>query len=104
MAKSIPKSAIQATLVGGLGEGPLSLSKFSFVGLSLLRRVCPGRYMAFSAMWIAIASFIYVFDIKKAEDENGNPIELSHEYNSALVVYVFLFLFVRKCLIADLLF
>jgi len=48
--------------------------------------------MAFSAMWIAIASFIYVFDIKKAEDENGKSIELSHDYNSALVVYVFFLL------------
>ena len=61
--------------------------------------------MAFSAMWIAIASFIYVFDIKKALDENGNPIELTHGYNSALVVYVSLFflvveLSIRKCLVA----
>jgi hypothetical protein len=45
--------------------------------------------MAFSAMWIAIASFIYVFDIEKAVDESGKPIELEHEYDSALVMSVF---------------
>ncbi|KAF8960416.1 cytochrome P450 [Flammula alnicola] len=49
------------------------------------RRICPGRYMAFSAVWIAVASIISVFDIKKAVDENGNVIEPSHEYISALV-------------------
>lgn len=47
--------------------------------------ICPGRYMAFSAVWIAIASVLTVFDLKKAVDEEGNVIELSHEYLSALV-------------------
>ncbi|KAF8240485.1 cytochrome P450 [Tricholoma matsutake] len=50
------------------------------------RRICPGRYMAFSAIWIAIASLIAAFDIKKAVDENGEVIEPSQEYLSALVV------------------
>lgn len=48
--------------------------------------VCPGRYMAFSAVWIAIASLIAAFDIEKAVDENGEVIEPSQEYSSALVV------------------
>ncbi|KXN82774.1 O-methylsterigmatocystin oxidoreductase [Leucoagaricus sp. SymC.cos] len=51
------------------------------------RRVCPGRYMAFSAVWIALASILYCFDIKKAKDEEGNTIELNHEYLSALVIF-----------------
>ncbi|KAF8884723.1 cytochrome P450 [Gymnopilus junonius] len=51
------------------------------------RRICPGRYMAFGAVWIAIASLLTVFDIKKAVDEDGNVIELSHEYLSALVYF-----------------
>lgn len=48
--------------------------------------------MALSAIWIAIASFIYVFDLQKAVDENGDPIELpqDYDYESALVVYVFI--------------
>ncbi|KAG6872554.1 hypothetical protein C0995_008898 [Termitomyces sp. Mi166 len=49
------------------------------------RRICPGRHMAFSAVWIAIASILTVFDITKARDESGNTIELSHEYISSLV-------------------
>ncbi|KNZ80387.1 O-methylsterigmatocystin oxidoreductase [Termitomyces sp. J132] len=49
------------------------------------RRVCPGRHMALSAIWIAIASILTVFDITKARDEKGNIIEPSHEYTSALV-------------------
>jgi hypothetical protein len=44
--------------------------------------------MAFSSVWIAVASIIAVFDITKAVDENGNAIEPSHEYSSALVWYV----------------
>jgi hypothetical protein len=52
-------------------------------------RICPGRYMAFSAVWIGIASLIAAFDITKAVDENGDVIEPSQEYSSALVVYVF---------------
>ncbi|TFK33959.1 cytochrome P450 [Crucibulum laeve] len=49
------------------------------------RRIRPGRYMAFSAVWIAIASLISVFDIEKVVDDDGNAIELTHEYISALV-------------------
>lgn len=44
--------------------------------------------MAFSAIWIALASLLAVFDIKKATDEDGNVIEPIHEYISALVVCV----------------
>ncbi|PPQ87697.1 hypothetical protein CVT25_011464 [Psilocybe cyanescens] len=49
------------------------------------RRICPGRYMAFSAVWIAIASLLTVYDIKKAVDDEGNVIEPAHDYVSALV-------------------
>uniref|UniRef100_A0A8H7XX85 Cytochrome P450 n=1 Tax=Psilocybe cubensis TaxID=181762 RepID=A0A8H7XX85_PSICU len=51
------------------------------------RRVCPGRYLAFSGVWITLASLAAVFDITKAVDEKGNIIEPSHEYvNSAIIV------------------
>ncbi|KAH9478027.1 Cytochrome P450 monooxygenase 98 [Psilocybe cubensis] len=49
------------------------------------RRICPGRYMAFSSVWIAVASLLTVYDIKKAVDEEGNVIEPQHDYLSALV-------------------
>ncbi|CAA7261117.1 unnamed protein product [Cyclocybe aegerita] len=49
------------------------------------RRICLGRYMAFSSVWINVASIIAAFDIKKAVDVNGNVIHPTHEYVSALV-------------------
>ena len=62
------------------------------------RRACPGKHMAFSAVWMAIASLIAAFDIEKAkekvtivgkdgiETEEERTIELSHEYVSSLIV------------------
>lgn len=43
--------------------------------------------MAFSSVWITIASLIAVFDIKKAVDEHGNVVEPTYEYESALIWY-----------------
>ncbi|KAF9522916.1 cytochrome P450 [Crepidotus variabilis] len=50
------------------------------------RRICPGRHMAFSAIWITIASLIYVFDIEKEVDEHGSIIEPNPRYNSGLIL------------------
>ncbi|KAG6828389.1 hypothetical protein H0H87_002215, partial [Tephrocybe sp. NHM501043] len=49
------------------------------------RRICPARYMAFSAVWIAIASIVATFEIAKARDTNGEVIEPSYEYTSGIV-------------------
>jgi hypothetical protein len=49
-------------------------------------RICPGRYLAFSAVWIAVASLIAVFDIRKAVDKNEEDIEPIQEYVSALAM------------------
>ncbi|PPQ79328.1 hypothetical protein CVT25_002558 [Psilocybe cyanescens] len=43
------------------------------------------RYMAFSSVWIAIASLVAVFDITKAVDKHGKVIEPSHEYSPTLI-------------------
>ncbi|TFK20661.1 cytochrome P450 [Coprinopsis marcescibilis] len=50
------------------------------------RRICPGRFLAFEAMWVAIASILYVFDIEKKRDEAGNEIEPLEDFQSSLVV------------------
>ena len=42
--------------------------------------------MAFSAIWIAIASLIYVFDFEKVVDEDGNIVEPTHEYTDGIAV------------------
>ncbi|KAF8169163.1 cytochrome P450 [Mycena galopus ATCC 62051] len=49
------------------------------------RRLCPGRHMATSTIWIAVASLLAAFDITKAVDGEGNVIVPSHECVSGLV-------------------
>lgn len=38
------------------------------------RRACPGRYMAYEALWIAFASVLAAFDLRKAKGENGEEV------------------------------
>ncbi|KAF5324171.1 hypothetical protein D9619_011321 [Psilocybe cf. subviscida] len=49
------------------------------------RRICPARYMAYSAVWVAVASLLTVFNIEHAVDEHGNPLDTAEEYTTGLV-------------------
>ncbi|KAJ7453395.1 cytochrome P450 [Mycena latifolia] len=49
------------------------------------RRVCPGRHLAASSVWIAVVSILATFDINKAVDDMGNIIEPTGEYTSAVI-------------------
>ncbi|KAJ6452467.1 cytochrome P450 [Mycena sanguinolenta] len=49
------------------------------------RRLCPGRYMATASLWIAVASILATFDIKKAVDANGLEVEPSYEFDSGFI-------------------
>ncbi|KAJ6491300.1 cytochrome P450 [Mycena vitilis] len=49
------------------------------------RRLCPGRHMAQASVWINVVSILATFDIAKAVGEDGQVIEPTHEYFSALV-------------------
>ncbi|KAJ7235516.1 cytochrome P450 [Mycena rebaudengoi] len=49
------------------------------------RRICPGRHMAMSSLWISIASILAAFDISKAVGEDGNVVEPSYEYEPGMV-------------------
>ncbi|KAJ7888842.1 cytochrome P450 [Mycena leptocephala] len=49
------------------------------------RRMCPGRHMATSSVWIAVASILATFDITKAVGEDGKVIEPNHAYFPGLV-------------------
>ncbi|KAJ6511711.1 cytochrome P450 [Mycena vulgaris] len=49
------------------------------------RRICPGKHMAYSSLWITIASILATLDIKKALDKNEKEIEPSHEYFPGLI-------------------
>ncbi|KAF7304880.1 Cytochrome P450 [Mycena kentingensis (nom. inval.)] len=46
------------------------------------RRICPGRYMARSSLWITIASLLATFDITKSQqvDETGVKTEIDAKY------------------------
>ncbi|KAJ7251381.1 cytochrome P450 [Mycena rebaudengoi] len=55
------------------------------------RRVCPGRHMVQSTLWITVASLLAVFNITKAIGEDGQILEPSYEYHSALVLMPFPF-------------
>ncbi|KXN81510.1 O-methylsterigmatocystin oxidoreductase [Leucoagaricus sp. SymC.cos] len=44
------------------------------------RRICPGSHIGLSALYIAAASIISIFDISPALDENGKPMEFTPEF------------------------
>ncbi|KAF7427806.1 hypothetical protein PC9H_007022 [Pleurotus ostreatus] len=49
------------------------------------RRICPGRYLASSSIWITAAMLLSVFDFAHAVDEKGNRIEPSQKYCPGLI-------------------
>ncbi|KAJ6495261.1 cytochrome P450 [Mycena sanguinolenta] len=51
------------------------------------RRICPGRKMANSTMFITIASILATFDISAAVDDSGRTIEASGEYGCGMLRY-----------------
>ncbi|KAL1748612.1 cytochrome P450 [Schizophyllum fasciatum] len=50
------------------------------------RRVCPGRHMAYSSVWITVASTLRVYNIEKAKRPDGSIIEPPRKWTSALVL------------------
>ncbi|EIM85912.1 cytochrome P450 [Stereum hirsutum FP-91666 SS1] len=49
------------------------------------RRLCPGRHLALSSVWIVVATVLATFHIAKAKDEYGKEIDVSGEYTDGLV-------------------
>ncbi|KZT33279.1 cytochrome P450 [Sistotremastrum suecicum HHB10207 ss-3] len=49
------------------------------------RRICPGRHVALSWMWITIATLLAVFKISPELDDDGKPILPNLDYEQALV-------------------
>jgi hypothetical protein len=41
--------------------------------------------MAYSAVWVAVASLLTVFNIEHAVDEHGNLLDTAEEYTTGLV-------------------
>ncbi|KAK2462567.1 hypothetical protein APHAL10511_005410 [Amanita phalloides] len=50
------------------------------------RRICPGRYMADSVLWLMMASVLSTFNIAKAKNGNGTDIDIDLDAFSDTVV------------------
>src|SRR5258708_10828384 len=53
---------------GSLGDDPVVWTIFGFG-----KRICPGRHLADAMIFIVVASFLSVFNIKKVSDTNEGP-------------------------------
>ncbi|KAF4580538.1 hypothetical protein EYR38_003137 [Pleurotus pulmonarius] len=51
------------------------------------RRICPGRYLASSSIWITAAMLLSVFEFTHAIDQNGHRIEPSQKYCPGLIPF-----------------
>ncbi|PPQ97018.1 hypothetical protein CVT26_001123 [Gymnopilus dilepis] len=52
------------------------------------RRVCAGRYLASSIMWITMASVLACFKLEESKDEFGNEIEINDDFDeSGLMIH-----------------
>jgi len=48
------------------------------------RRVCPGRYSAFAAIWMAIASVLATYSFERAKDESGEETDHVQEWTTGI--------------------
>ncbi|KAG9318320.1 cytochrome P450 [Chiua virens] len=48
------------------------------------RRVCPGRSIADSTVWIAMVSILYAFKIKKPVDEHGKELDFDPSFSHGI--------------------
>ncbi|KAI9443617.1 cytochrome P450 [Lactarius indigo] len=51
------------------------------------RRICPGRFMARSSMWITIASVLAAFEISPTTDDDGVPLIPEEDFTTGLISY-----------------
>ncbi|EIM86325.1 cytochrome P450 [Stereum hirsutum FP-91666 SS1] len=64
---------------GTLNEDEV-LASFGYGRRRPLNRICPGRYLANTTLWLSIASILSVFDIIKSKDVKGNEVEVTTEW------------------------
>lgn len=78
-----------STMAFGFGRRFVLSLNISYGVLNFqINRECPGKALALSTLWLTTASLLCAFNITKALDENGNPIEAEIKYTSSLVWYV----------------
>ena len=52
-----------------------------------INSLCPGRHLADSSVWIAVASLLAAFDISPVKAANGTPIMPKEEFSSGITKY-----------------
>jgi cytochrome P450 len=55
------------------------------VGFGFGRRICPGRFMARSSMWITVVSVLAAFEISPVVDGRGVPQIPKEEYSAGAI-------------------
>lgn len=78
-------------LVAGMNH----LSIKIYLAADIISRMCPGRWLAFQSIWIAVASILAVYDILLPLDEQGKEIKLPEEYTTGLLKYLLIYPFLR---------
>lgn len=66
-------------------DGTLTDDTVSFVW-GFGRRICPGRHLAESSIWSAMACMLAVFKFSRAKDETGREIEIEPRWHGGLTV------------------
>jgi len=66
-------------------DGTLTDDTVSFVW-GFGRRVCPGRHIAESSIWSAMACLLAVFKFSRAKDDNGREVEIKPQWHGGLTV------------------
>ncbi|KZV72773.1 cytochrome P450 [Peniophora sp. CONT] len=64
------------------GEPP-----FPHVAFGFGRRICPGRALAMTSVWLTVASILAMFKITPAKDESGADIPIVQTWSSGIVGY-----------------
>ena len=60
----------------------------TLTGLSLSRRICPGRHFAEVSLLLNAASVLHTFDIGPPLDGHGNPIVIEPQLSDGFMSYV----------------
>ncbi|KAF8872241.1 cytochrome P450 [Infundibulicybe gibba] len=72
------------------GTGELSKDD-TILAFGFGRRVCVGRHLASSTVWLAIASVLATLNTAKAKDSQGNDIEIEGKYTDAMISHPYPF-------------
>ncbi|KIJ07624.1 hypothetical protein PAXINDRAFT_90111, partial [Paxillus involutus ATCC 200175] len=48
-------------------------------------RICPGRHLADTSLWMTMASLLWALDFEKAKDARGNIIEPNVIYGNDII-------------------